>query len=139
MQESVPLDVADVESCPAVQASPPSHQLFKEDVVSESDVEDAMDWELFDIFVKLTLSARKSIQDNSFGWLWLFNLFIYDLDDNLIADKPTWLDNSPDCFDQVLVKGTADSSFQNFSNLIASRHMVEVQILSEKLDRKSVV
>lgn len=48
-----------------------------------------MDGELFDIFVELALSARKSVQDNSFGGLWLFNLFIDDLDDYFITDEPT--------------------------------------------------
>ena len=67
MQWSVPLDVADVEASPAVQASPPSHQLFEEDVVSESDVEDAMDGELFYVLVELALSAGEPVQDDSFG------------------------------------------------------------------------
>ena len=61
------MDVADVEASAAVDAGPATHQFFEQNIITESDVEDTMDGEEFEVGVELSLGSGEAIEDHSLG------------------------------------------------------------------------
>ncbi len=61
----IPLDVADVEARAAVHAGPATHQLFQQDIVAESDVENAVDGEELEVGFELSLGSGEAVEDDS--------------------------------------------------------------------------
>ena len=80
------MNVANVKASSAVDAGSSTHKLFQENVVSEGDVEDTVDGENLEIFIKLSLSSWESIENNALGGFWLLHFLVDDLDDNFVAD-----------------------------------------------------
>lgn len=126
------MNVADIEASTTVDTSPPSHQLFQENVVSKSNIEHPVDRELLDVFVELSLGPWESIQDHSLGRLRLLNFLIDDLNHNFVTDQPTSFNNASDGFDQVFVETTTDGTLQYFSDLITSGDVIVIEIFPEE-------
>lgn len=126
------MDIADIEASSTVNTSPPSHQFFKQDIVSESDVEHSVDRELLNVLVELSLGSWKAVQNNSLCRLWLLDFFVDDLDNDLVADQSTSFDDAPNSLDEGFVETAADGALQNFPDLIPSRDMVVVEVFSEE-------
>lgn len=80
------MNVANVKTSAAVNASSSSHEFLQENVVSEGDVEDTMDWENLKILIQLTSGSWESVQDDTLCWFGLLNLLVDDFDNDLIAN-----------------------------------------------------
>ena len=128
----LPLDITDVESCSAVQAGSSSHQFFKENVISEGDIEHTMDGELLNVFIELSLCSWESIEDDSFCWFRFFDFLVNDIDNDRVTDESTWFDDTSDGFYEIFVESAADGSFEYFSDLISGGNVVVVEIFSEQ-------
>ena len=61
------MDVTDVEASAAVDAGPAAHQFFKQNIITEGDIEDTMDGEKFEVGIELSLGSGEAIEDDSLG------------------------------------------------------------------------
>ena len=131
MSEGIPLDVADVEACSAVEAGSASHQFLEKNIVSESDVEDSMYWELLNVLVQLASGSWETVEDDSFSRFGFFHFFIEDLNYNLVTDKTSRLDDSSDFFNEVFIKVVTNGSFQDFPDLISGGYVIVSEVFPE--------
>lgn len=127
------MNVADVETSSAVDAGPPSHKFFKKDVISKSDVEDTVDGEFFEVLVELSSGSGEAVEDDSLGRFWLLDFFVDDLDNDVVADKASGLDNAPNGFDKVFIKTATDCTLEYFSDLITGGDVVVAEVFAEEL------
>lgn len=126
------MDVADVEASTAVDAGSSSHQFLKQDIGFKCDVEDTVDGEFLDVLVELTLSPGESVQNDSLSRLWLLDLLVNDLDNNLVTDQTASFDDTSDGFNEVFVKTAADSALEDFPDLITGGNVIVIEVFSEE-------
>lgn len=103
------MDIADIETSTTVGACSSSHQLLKKDIVAKGDVYDTVDFgEDLQIAVKLFSSSGEPIQDDTLSRFRFLNFLLDNLDNNIIADQSTWLDNISNSLHEFSVEGARD-------------------------------
>ena len=124
------MDVAYVKASAAVNAGSSAHQLLQQNVVFQGDVEDSVNREHLEILIELSSSSGESIENDSLGGLWFLDLLVDDFDDNLVTDQSTRLDDAADGLDQSFIETARNGSLEDFSDLVASWNVIELQIFS---------
>lgn len=114
------MNVANVKPSSTVDACSSAHQLFQENVFFQSDVEHSVNWEDLKILVELPSGSWESVENYTLGGFWLLDLLIDNLDNNLVTDQSTRLDNAADGLDESFIKAAGDSSLEDFSDFVTS-------------------
>jgi hypothetical protein len=114
------LDVAYVKASAAVNAGSSAHQLLQQNVISQGDIEDSVNWEDLEILIELSSSSGESIKNDSLSGLWFLDLLVDDFDDNFVTDQSTRLDDAANGLDQPFIETAGNGTLENFSDLVTS-------------------
>lgn len=85
---NVLLDIADIEASSTADTSSPPHEFLEEDVIPESDVDDAVDGgEDFQVAVELAFGPWEPIENDSILGFSFFYLFLDNSDYDFVTDE----------------------------------------------------
>lgn len=77
-----------------------------------------MNWEHLEILIELSSGSGESVENDTLGGFWFFDLLVDDFNDDFVADQSTGLDDAADGLDQSFIEATGDGSLEDFSDFV---------------------